>query len=124
MAAARAKIAFIDDSVTVRQILSQELTKAGYEPVECTSWEQLQAAADQGVDLVLLDVQMPKQSGAPMAVVLKKKHPQLKVVYYSSVPRRVLRQLTEQTGADGYVPKAWDTDELVATVAKLLGRQL
>jgi DNA-binding response OmpR family regulator len=120
MAARRAKIAFIDDSITVRQILSQVLTEAGYDAIECTSWEELQSAAEKGLDLALVDVQMPKHSGPPMVVVLKKKHPGLKVVFYSNVRGRVLRELAEHAGADGFIRKAWDTDELVAAVAKFL----
>ena len=122
MPATKAKIAFIDDSPTVRQILSQVLTDAGYEPIECTSWEQLQGAAQKGADLVLVDVQMPQHSGAPMVFVLKKQHPKLKVVYYSSVRGSMLRRLTEQTGADGYIRKGWDTDELLQAVAQFLGQ--
>jgi DNA-binding response OmpR family regulator len=121
MPAAKAKIAFIDDSITVRQILSQSLAGAGYEPIECASWEELQSAMQQRPALVLVDLQMPHHSGAPMVFVLKKQHPETKVIYYSSARTSVLRQLVAETGADGFVRKRWDTDELLEAIAGFLG---
>jgi two-component system, chemotaxis family, chemotaxis protein CheY len=121
MPAARIKIAFIDDSVTVRQILSQTLAGAGYDPIECASWEQLLDAMQQRPALVLVDLQMPHHSGAPMVFVLKKQHPEVKVLYYSSAKTSVLRKLAAETGADGFVRKRWDCDELLETIARVVG---
>ena len=73
------------------------------------------------LDLVLLDVQMPGVSGPPIAYVLKRRHPTLKVVYYSSADEAILRRLTEETGADGFIRKSFDGDEVAGAIERHLG---
>ena len=121
MPAIPAKIAFIDDSAIARQIVASALGEAGYETLECVSWDELQQVVEQQhPDLVLVDVQMPRTSGPPMVFVLKKQHPQLKVVYFSSAEEGVLRRLTAETGADGYICKSRDNRKLLQAVARYL----
>ena len=121
MADAKPKVAFIDDSETVRLLLAGLLEKAGYEHFECTSWAELNAVAESHeLDLVLLDVQMPKVSGPPMAIVLKKTRPHLKVVYHSDQDERFLTELTDKTGADGYIKKNFDSDKTLAAIREFL----
>ncbi|MBW2522899.1 MAG: response regulator [Deltaproteobacteria bacterium] len=123
MADARPKVAFIDDSETVRLVLADILERAGCEHFECTCWADLEAAVQQhDLDLVLLDVQMPKVSGAPMALVLKKTRPNLTVVYHSDQDERFLRELTEKTGADGYIRKSVDPEETLGAIEQYLSR--
>lgn len=115
------KVAFIDDSETVRVVLRRLLEQDGCEPFECTCWEELERAArDEPLDLVLLDVQMPEVSGAPMAVVLKRLQPELPVVYHSDHDERFLAELTRQTGADGYVKKSLDADQTLRAIRAFL----
>ena len=121
MADERPKVAFIDDSKTVRLVLAGLLEQAGCEPVECTSWTELNATAESHeLDLVLLDVQMPKVSGPPMAIVLKKTRPHLKVVYHSDQDERFLGELVQKTGADGYIKKSVDSAETLSAIRKYL----
>ena len=115
------KVAFIDDSETVRLLLADLLDKAGCEHFECTSWDQIKTTAESHeLDLVLLDVQMPKISGPPMAIVLKKTRPHLKVVYHSDQDERFLAELTDKTGADGYIKKSFDSAETLAAIREYL----
>jgi len=115
------RIAFLDDSRTARVVLKNILAEAGHEPVACETWEQLEGVVKAGgLDLVLLDVQMPGVSGPPIAYVLKRRHPALKVVYYSSADEAILRKLTEQTGADGFIRKSFDGGEVAQAVEAFL----
>ncbi len=116
------RVAFLDDSLTARVVLKNILTDAGHEPLGCETWAQLDAiVADNELDLVLLDVQMPGVSGPPIAYVLKKRQPGLKVVYYSSAEEAILRRLTEETGADGYIRKSFDGDDVSLAINRYLG---
>lgn len=115
------RVAFLDDSLTARVVLKNILTDAGHEPLCCETWEQLdEVVTNQKLDLVLLDVQMPGVSGPPIAYVLKKRQPELKVVYYSSAEDAMLRRLTEETGADGYIRKSFDGDEVAQAIDRHL----
>ncbi|MBI4703090.1 MAG: response regulator [Deltaproteobacteria bacterium] len=115
MADAKRRVVFVDDSATVRQVLARVLSVAGYEPIACVTWEDVQEAVEkQQPSLVLLDVQMPHISGAPMAFVLKRGYPDLKVIYYSDGEEGMLKQLTAETGADGYICKGPNYEQFLA----------
>lgn len=115
------KIVLLDDSPTVRAAAADIMRTAGHDFVACQSWDELRACVEGELpDLVLLDVQMPLVSGAPIAVVLKKLYPKLRLVYYSSCDEEVLRKLTAETGADGYIQKDENPDRLLEKVASYL----
>ncbi len=121
MTKAARRIAFLDDSHTVRVVLKNVLTEAGHEPFGCETWDELeQVVATTELDLVLLDVQMPGISGPPIAYVLKKRHPTLKVVFVSDADETMLRRLTDETGADGYIRKSYDGGEMADAIGRYL----
>jgi DNA-binding NtrC family response regulator len=117
----RLKIAHLDDSATLRLIVARLLTQAGYEAHSCESWAELQDVVhEHELALVLVDVQMPKLSGAPIALVLKKTRPDLKVVYLSDYDEAHLARLTAETGADGFIRKSFDGSEMLTAIERYL----
>jgi DNA-binding response OmpR family regulator len=121
MTKATRRIAFLDDSLTVRVILKNVLTEAGHEPFSCETWAELdKVVRTTELDLVLLDVQMPRVSGPPIAYVLKKRHPTLKVVFVSDAEEGALRRLTAETGADGYIRKSCDGSQMAREIERHL----
>jgi two-component system chemotaxis response regulator CheY len=60
----RRKILVIDDDPSIRQTLHIALTKAGYDVIEARDGEEaIQLWRDQGADLVIADIYMPRKSG-------------------------------------------------------------
>jgi len=114
----RTRVAFLDDSATVRMVLTSLCEEAGYEPLSCSSWEELNTVVrDRLPHLVLLDVQMPRVSGPPIAVVLKRLYPELKVVLLSDYAEEKLRSLAKQSGADGFIRKTTDGVKLLQAIS-------
>ncbi len=120
---APAKVLVADDSDTERASARQALTQAGYDVVEAVDGQHaLEVFARERPDLVLLDVVMPRLTGLETCRILKAKTqasylPVIMVSTRNSVNARVegLR-----SGADDYLGKPYDADELRARVEALL----
>lgn len=120
---AAAKVLVADDSDAERASARQALTEAGYEVVEALDGQHaLEVFARERPDLVLLDVVMPRLTGLETCRILKAKTqatylPVIMVSTRNSVNARVegLR-----SGADDYLGKPYDPDELRARVEVLL----
>jgi CheY-like chemotaxis protein len=118
------RIALLDDSPTVRRLLTDALSQAGCEALACAEWSELVAVlADHRPDLVLLDVEMPDIVGEHIGFGLKRREPSLRVVYLSDHAPATLASLCEQTGVDGYIRKTPDIDALVAAILAQLPAQ-
>lgn len=117
------KVLVADDSDTERASARQALLAAGYEVVEAVDGQHaLEVFARERPDLVLLDVVMPRLTGLETCRILKAKTqatylPVIMVSTRNSVNARVegLR-----SGADDYLGKPYDADELRARVEALL----
>jgi two-component system cell cycle response regulator len=120
---AHAKVLVADDSDVERASARQALSDAGYEVVEAVDGQHaLEVFARERPDLVLLDVVMPRLTGLETCRILKAKTqasylPVIMVSTRNSVNARVegLR-----SGADDYLGKPYDADELRARVEALL----
>jgi two-component system cell cycle response regulator len=118
-----AKVLVADDSEAERATARAALTEAGYEVVEALDGQHaLEVFARERPDLVLLDVVMPRLTGLETCRILKAKTqssylPVIMVSTRNSVNARVegLR-----TGADDYLGKPYDAEELRARVEALL----
>ncbi|MBI4969450.1 MAG: nitrogen regulation protein NR(I) [Rhodospirillales bacterium] len=114
-------ILIADDDRAIRTVLSQALTRAGYE-VRTTSnaatlWNWV---AEGAGDLVVTDVVMPDENGLDLLPRIKKIRPDLRVIVMSA-HNTVLTALTAaQRGAFDYLPKPFDLKDLVNVVGRAL----
>ena len=112
-----------DDSEAERASARQALSRAGYQVVEAIDGQHaLEVFARERPDLVMLDVVMPRLTGLETCRILKAKNqgvylPVIMVSTRNSVNARVegLR-----SGADDYLGKPYDVEELQARVEALL----
>jgi len=123
MSTPRAKILVADDSSVERAAARTALEDAGYAVMEAIDGQQaLEVFARDRPDLVMLDVVMPRLTGLETCRILKAKAgsnylPVIMVSTRNSVNARVegLR-----SGADDYLGKPYDAEELRARVEALL----
>jgi DNA-binding NarL/FixJ family response regulator len=108
----------VDDHPMVREGLRSMLSAEGIEVAgEAGSGaDGLQRAAELAPDLVLLDLELPDMDGLGVLARLKEQHPRLPVLVVTmhGDPQRMRRAV--QAGADGYVLKGVDRQELLAGV--------
>jgi two-component system chemotaxis response regulator CheY len=119
-----AKILAVDDSASMRQMVSFTLKGAGHEVIEASDGVQALSEAKKGkVDLVLTDVNMPNMDGITLIKELRT------LPSYKFVP--ILTLTTESgmdkkmegrsAGATGWIVKPFSPDQLLATIKKVLG---
>ena len=120
---ALAQIAVIEDETAIRKGVVEALRAAGYEPIEAADGaEGLAAARRPEVNLVLLDLMLPKMDGMDVLKSLRKTHASLPVIILTARGSEEERIAGLKAGADDYVVKPFSARELVARVEAVLRR--
>jgi two-component system, chemotaxis family, chemotaxis protein CheY len=113
----------VDDSASMRQMVSFTLKHAGYQVVEATDGvEALEYARGNSVSLVLTDVNMPRMDGIALVRELRQldayKFTPMLVLTTEASPEKKLEG--KQAGATGWLVKPFNPEKLLATIAKVL----
>lgn len=115
----------VDDSQSMRQIVSFTLKSAGYEVVAAVDGEDAyERARDRAFDLVLTDQNMPRLDGIGLTRRLRS-HPNFAVtpiLILTTESSDQMKQAGRAAGADGWLVKPFDPNRLVEVVAKVLER--
>jgi two-component system chemotaxis response regulator CheB len=122
-AASPIRLLLVDDSATIRGILSKTLNAQPGLKVAGTASNGKKALAflaEETVDVVLLDIEMPVMDGLETLQHLRLLYPRLPVVMFSSLTERGAKTTLEAlvAGANDYVPKPTgsDTDAIVSRI--------
>jgi CheY-like chemotaxis protein len=115
-----ASILIVDDDDSIRSLLQQELSEAGYLIDEATNGkEALERIRSHRPDLIILDVMMPEMNGFDVAAILKN-DPQtmdIPIIVLSIVQDKIRGY---RIGIDRYLTKPIDTAQLFTEVGALL----
>ena len=118
------RILLVDDSTKVRFVTARILRGAGFHVEEAaTGGDALRLAAEEHLDLIILDIQLPDVDGFEVCRRLKSDPATagIPVLHLSGVYRGVNDRVRGlEIGADGYLTKPFEAAELVATVRALL----
>ncbi len=117
------KILVIDDEAEMRLLLTKALERAGYEVIDTASGRSgLELALQENPDLVLCDVGLPDLSGYEVLKSLRARPDAASLPLILVTGLADLQGMREgmRLGADDYVPKPFDLEELLALVAARL----
>jgi two-component system chemotaxis response regulator CheY len=113
-----------DDSPSMRQILNGALSREGYEVIEAGDGLEAVAAAREngGIDLALVDFNMPGMDGVEVVRALRGASPTryIPIVIVTTESRRERRDEARQAGATGWIVKPFRVEDVVDTVRRLL----
>jgi two-component system, cell cycle response regulator len=114
-----AKILVVDDSPDIRSLLRVQLRLDGHDVLEAENGSLgLKAATEQGPDLVILDVMMPEMNGLD-ACRLIRAEPACAAIYIIMLSAKGDtndRVSGLDVGADSYIAKPFELDELKAQI--------
>jgi len=112
-------ILLAEDDVALRELAARTLREAGYRVLEAEDGFEAQALAGQhgnGVDMLLTDVVMPRQSGRELAAELRRGRPSLPVLFmsgYTDAP-------SDDGAADPLLAKPFTPEQLRLATRRLL----
>lgn len=119
------KILVVDDDDEIRELLEFDLSHSGYNvETACDGMEGLNKAINNNYDLVLLDVMMPKMNGYDVCNNLRKTKPEIPVLLLTA--KGTIGDKTQgfDCGADDYLVKPFDIQEVLLRVKALLRRNV
>lgn len=117
------KILIIEDEAALVRILSDLLTRRGYEVEACLNGEDgLKAARARGADLIILDVMLPGMDGFEVCRNLRQSGIRIPILMLTARGETFDKVTGFEGGADDYVTKPYDPDELLARIGALLRR--
>ncbi len=119
-----ASILAVDDSASMRQMVTFTLKSAGYDVVEASDGQEaLQLAKSKTFNLVLTDLNMPNMGGLALVRALRelpayKFTPLLTLTTEATADKK---QEGKEAGATGWIVKPFNPEQLLGVVKKVLG---
>ena len=123
VAAPQARILIVEDEAKTGEFLRKGFTEHGYEVVWATDGESgLQSSARERLDLLILDIGMPRRDGWSVIRELRRLGNPLPVIFLTSRDGILDRVQGLDLGADDYLVKPFAFAELLARVRMILRR--
>ena len=113
----REKILVIEDDTDINTIISKRLSKQGYECTQAFSGTEGVALLEhRGFDMVIMDLMLPGIQGEDIIKLIRSRNPLVPVIVVSARVSVSDKVNLLNMGADDYLTKPFDLDELVARV--------
>ncbi len=117
------KLLVVDDEAAIRRLLGNSLTRAGYRVAEAESGRAaLSAIQIDKPDAVLLDLGLPDRDGLELVPLIKAAGTAVLVISARDATDQKVAAL--DFGADDYVTKPFDTEEVLARIRTALRHRL
>lgn len=114
----------IDDSRTIRSLLTMALEKAGFDVTTAVDGvDGVQKFQDTGADLVITDVNMPNKDGFGVIDDIRggTKNRAVPVLVLTTESGAALKDRARKAGATGWIVKPFNDDALVSVIRRLTG---
>lgn len=121
----KTQILLVEDDADLGRLLCKYLRLQGLEVVLAIDGEAaLTLLKVEGFDIAILDVMLPKEDGFALAGKLKMQYPKLPFLFLTARRQKedILKGL--KLGADDYMLKPFDVDELILRVQNILRRSI
>jgi CheY-like chemotaxis protein len=127
MPSAMARILVVDDDSAIRDVARVLLERAGHTVYTAGDGEAaMSSLASRPVDVVLIDIMMPRKEGLETIIELKQQHPEIIVFAMSASGANRghdFLQTAAKFGADGIIRKPFSADQLLALLNMHLARK-
>lgn len=114
----------VDDSASVRQMVSMTMEEAGYEAIEAVDGQDALNKLDNGekVDALIVDLNMPNLDGIELIKHVRKK-PQYKyipIIVLTTESLAKKKQEAKAAGATGWIVKPFRPEQLISVIKKVI----
>lgn len=115
------KILSIEDSDFERKVIRNMMEEQNQELIQASNGEEgIQKFEDEDPELVLLDLRLPDMEGLKVLEEIKKDHPDAKVIIVSIVREDDTIEEAKEIGAEKYIEKPIDEEELLDAIQEVL----
>ena len=115
-------VLLVDDDAALLEVMTIVLSSEGYRVVTASDGaEALQELGRKDLDIVVLDVMLPRISGFEVLKKIREKS-NVPVVMLTAKSQSVDKVVGLELGADDYITKPFDTKELLARIRAILRR--
>jgi two-component system NtrC family sensor kinase len=116
------RVLVVDDSREMRRFVIQcVLEPNGFEPLEAANGaEALRKALEGGIDLMLLDLEMPKMGGLEVLDALRTQRSEVPAILMTSHGSEAIAVEVFRKGVRDYVIKPFTAEEMLATIERAL----
>jgi two-component system chemotaxis response regulator CheY len=114
----------VDDSKSIRQVVSFTLQEAGYNVIEaCDGQDALQKINGSVLHMVVTDLNMPNLDGIGLIKKLRmdQKHKFVPIIMLTTESQNEKKIEGKTAGATGWIVKPFKPEQLLAVVKKVLG---
>lgn len=114
----------IDDSASIRQMVSFTLKSSGYEVVEAVDgMDGLDKAKGKTFNLILTDQNMPRMDGLTLIKTLRglPQYKTVPILMLTTESSDAMKQQGRAAGATGWLVKPFDPHKLIEVVKKVIG---
>jgi two-component system chemotaxis response regulator CheY len=114
----------VDDSASVRQMVSFTLREAGYEVLEAVDGQDaLQKLNGKSVHLIVTDLNMPIMDGITLIKNVRAgaAHKFVPIIMLTTESQDEKKVEGKQAGATGWIVKPFKQDQLLAVIKKVIG---
>jgi DNA-binding response OmpR family regulator len=110
----------VDDDEALVNLLSKELTCEGFEVAKAYDGDEaIDVLKIKTVDLIVLDVNMPRMNGFEVLKFVKQYYPIVKVIMLTAYNDVGNAMLSKRLGADDFIGKPYDIVELIIAMDRL-----
>lgn len=118
------KIMIVEDDRKLRRLIELELQHAGYSVVTYESGiDAIENFGSEKPDLVILDIMLPDTDGYEVAKEIRKLSPDVLILMLTALGMKKDKLTGFESGADDYLTKPFDNEELLARIKALLRRK-
>ena len=117
------KILVVDDDKKSRYLVSFLLEKESFEVIMATNGlEGIEAARKQQVDLIIMDVKMPKMDGYETTKRIRRleKYKSIPIIALTSYAMTEDKERALKAGCTGYIPKPITSETFISEIKKFL----
>ncbi|BAC24684.1 cpxR [Wigglesworthia glossinidia endosymbiont of Glossina brevipalpis] len=116
------KLLLVDDDKELISLLKELLEKEGFEIQVAYNGEQALSKLNDTIDLLLLDIIMPKKNGIDTLKEIRKNKQHLPIIMLTARGSELDKIIGLELGADDYISKPFNKRELVARIKAILRR--
>jgi len=113
------KVMTVDDSPTVRMVLSEALSKAGYHVIEASDGQEaINKLNDTKIDLLVTDLNMPAMCGVELIKQVRSKPGNrfMPIIMLTAESQPEQKAAGKQAGASGWITKPFLPEQLLSVI--------